>query len=86
MMVLISPETILGRMSLVNMKISYIQPVLIARLYANAGDKDCALDWLEKAYEERDFLMTNLNTSSDWGILREEGRFKKLLKRMNFPQ
>ena len=68
-----------------HMKVSYIQPVWIARLYAYARDKDRALDWLEKAYEERDFLMTNLNTSTDWEILHEEERFKKLIKQMNFP-
>ena len=48
----------------------------IARLYAHAGDKDCALAWLEKAYEERDPLMTNLNTSTDWVNLREEEGLK----------
>jgi serine/threonine protein kinase len=66
-------------------KQSYIQPVWIARLYAYAGDKDHALTWLEKAHKERDLLMPNLKSSSDWEILHEEERFKKLVKQMNFP-
>jgi len=64
---------------------TYIQPVWIARLYAHARDKDRALNWLENAYEERDFLLVNLNTSTDWDNLREEEGFKNLISRMNFP-
>jgi len=66
-------------------KSSYVQSVWIARLYAHAGDKEPALNWLETAYKERDSLMTNLNTSSDWIILHEEERFKELVMLMNFP-
>jgi hypothetical protein len=69
-----------------NLKKSYLQPVWIARSYAHAGDKKNALIWLEKAYEERDPLMTNLSTSTDWVNLRGEKGFENLLKRMNFPQ
>ena len=81
-----------GAMSLLAKKLeehaqkSYIQPVWIARLYAHGRDKDHALYWLEKAYEERDPLMTNLNTSTDWENIREEKGFKVLLNRMNFPK
>jgi hypothetical protein len=55
-------------------------------VYAHAGDKDRALDWLERAFEERDFLMTNLNTSSDWQLLHEEKRYTDLVNRLNFPK
>ena len=34
-------------------KFTYVQPTRIAQLYAHAGEKDRALEWLEKAYEER---------------------------------
>jgi len=64
----------------------YIQPVWIARLFAYGDEKEPTLVWLEKAYEQRDLLMTNLNTSSDWEILHYEERFKKLVSRMNFPR
>jgi len=67
-------------------KTTYIQPIWIARLYAHARNNDRALDWLENAYNERDFLMPNLNTSTDWEVLHKEERFIKLLKKMNFPQ
>jgi Tfp pilus assembly protein PilF len=68
-----------------HLKFAYIQPAWIARLYAHAGDKDRALVWLEKAFKERDFLMPNLSTSTDWEILRGEKAFKDLVSRMNFP-
>jgi serine/threonine-protein kinase len=66
-------------------KSTYIQSAWIARLYSYSGDKDRALDWLETAYGERDALMTNLQSSNDWDILRYEERFKRLVNRMNFP-
>jgi tetratricopeptide (TPR) repeat protein len=68
------------------LKVSYIQPIWIARLYAYAGDKNRALDWLERAFENRDPLMSNLGTSLDWEVLYKEERFMKLLRQMNFPQ
>ncbi len=77
---------LLGNKLEAHLKISYIQPIWIARAYAYARNKKRAFEWLEKAYEERDFLMTNLNTSSDWEILREEEGFKSLISRMNLPR
>ncbi len=68
------------------LKKSYVQPIWIARLYAHAGDKDHALDWLERACEEHDPLMPNLKTSTDWENLHNEERFKALVNRMNFPK
>jgi len=64
---------------------SYVQPVWIARVYAYAQQKDKALDWLEIAYKERDSLMVNLNSSTDWVDLKEEQIFKNLLNKMKFP-
>jgi tetratricopeptide (TPR) repeat protein len=66
-------------------KSTYIQPLWIARLFAYSGEKERALKWLETAYEERDSLLINLCSSSDWEILRDEERFKNLVSRMNFP-
>jgi TolB-like protein/Tfp pilus assembly protein PilF len=77
---------LLAKMMEEHSKNTYVQPVWIARLYAYARDNENALIWLEKAYDERDLLMPNLNTSSDWENLKEEDGFKKIIKRMNFPQ
>ncbi|MBZ5598220.1 MAG: protein kinase [Acidobacteriia bacterium] len=63
--------------------LTYVQPTQIARLYAHAGDKDHALEWLEKAYEERLPAMTHLGVDPDWSSLRSEPRFQDLMHRLN---
>jgi len=55
------------------------------QLYAFAGDKERALDWLEKAYDERDSQLVHLGVLPDWDILRGDPRFQALLHRMNYP-
>jgi len=62
---------------------TYVQPTQIARLYAHAGDKEHALEWLEKAYEERLMAMIHLGVDTDWNVLRAEPRFQDLLRRVN---
>ena len=62
---------------------SYVQPTQIARLYAHAGDKDHALEWLEKACEERLPAMVHLGVDMDWSSLRGHPRFQNLLLRVN---
>jgi len=62
---------------------TYVQPTQIARLYAHAGDKDHALEWLEKAYEERLIAMIHLGVDLDWSFLRGEPRFQDLMRRVN---
>ncbi|MBZ5722122.1 MAG: protein kinase [Acidobacteriia bacterium] len=62
---------------------TYVQPTQIARLYAHAGDKDHALEWLEKAYEERLPAMIHLGVDPDWSFLRSEPRFQDLMHRLN---
>jgi hypothetical protein len=63
--------------------LTYVQPTQIARLYAHAGDKDHALEWLEKAYEERLPAMVHLGVDLDWSSLRSEPRFQDLMRRLN---
>lgn len=63
----------------------YVQPIRIARLYARAEEKEQALEWLEKAYEERDPFLAQLSVDVDWNSLRSTPRFRDLLRRMNFP-
>ena len=62
---------------------SYVQPTQIARLYAHAGNKDQALQWLEKAYEECLPAMVHLGVDLDWNTLRGEPRFQDLIRRVN---
>jgi len=63
---------------------SYVPAVRIARMYAHAGNKDCALVWLEKAAEQRETPLSHLRVGWDWTILHDEPRFHSLLRRLNF--
>ncbi|MCK5376658.1 MAG: protein kinase, partial [Acidobacteria bacterium] len=56
----------------------------VALSYLDAGDHDLAIDWLEKAYEERDPAMPFL-TMPLWDPLRSNPRFQDILRRMNLP-
>ena len=66
---------------------TYVPPLWIAVLYAKAGEQDQALQWLEKAYEQReggDLLFVRL--APEWDALRSDPRFQDLLRRMKLPQ
>jgi serine/threonine protein kinase len=79
-----------GAMRLVAEKLSdrsektYVQSSQIARLYDHAGEKDRALEWLEKAYEEREPSLVTLNVWPE-GAVRSDPRFKDMQRRMKFP-
>jgi hypothetical protein len=62
----------------------YFSPVVIARYYAMANEKDKAIQWLEKGYEQLDPLMIGL--SLGWDPLRSDPRFQDIVRRMNFPK
>jgi len=57
----------------------------IATLYTYAGEKERALEWLEKAYQERLQNMIYLRVSPKWDRLRDDPRFKDLLRRIGLP-
>ena len=54
----------------------------IAGIYALLGDRENALKWLEKAYQERSHLMVYLKVDPVWDDLRSDTRFQDLLRRM----
>ena len=60
-------------------------PAEIARHYASLGEKDKALDWLEKGYEEHAPVMATIKVDPSYDSLRSDPRFQDLLRRMNFP-
>ncbi len=47
-----------------------------------AAQGDRALDWLERAWAERDPMLVYLRVDWDWKPLRSESRFQDLLRRM----
>jgi len=67
-------------------KTQYVAPIGIANVYAMLGDKDQAIEWLEKAYSEHHPLLRGIQTARVWDGLRSDPRFKDLLKRMGLPE
>ena len=63
----------------------YVHPTAVARLYAYAGDRDKAIEWLEKAYEGRDSQLMYLAWHMEWDGLRADPRVQALLRRMKLP-
>jgi serine/threonine protein kinase/tetratricopeptide (TPR) repeat protein len=63
----------------------YISGVHIAWIYVSLGEKEHALAWLEKAFNNRDPEMGWINRDPWFDPLRSDPRFQDLLRRMNFP-
>ena len=64
-------------------KKTYVGAVRVARLYAHAGKKAQALEWLERAFDEREPALVHLAVAWDWHTLRAEPRFQDLLRKLN---
>ena len=57
-----------------------------ALIYIGLGDKDEALNWLEKHMLSRAETASWYAVSPQLDELRSEPRFKAMLKRMNLPE
>jgi hypothetical protein len=64
-------------------KQKYVSPYSIAQIYLALDQKDKAFEWLEKAYEERDYALIYLKTITIADKQRSDPRYKALLKKMN---
>ena len=64
---------------------SYVGGSLLAGVCVGLGDHDRAISWLQKAAEERDGLMTFVNSLLVSDPVRSGPRFQALLQRMHFP-
>ncbi len=64
----------------------HVSGFFLAEAYLDLGEKDQALTWLERAYEEHDQWMVFVNSYPGLDGLRAEPRFQALVRRMNFPQ
>jgi DNA-binding winged helix-turn-helix (wHTH) protein/Flp pilus assembly protein TadD len=76
-------EKVLGELKELS-KQKYVPASNIALIYVGLGETNPALDWLEKAYDERCVHMTFLKVASYWDRIRKESRFTSLLQRAGF--
>jgi len=63
----------------------YVPTCRIAGIYVALDDKDKAFEELNKAFEVRDWELYRLNADTYWDPLRDDPRFKEILKRLNLP-
>lgn len=60
-------------------------PAWRARLYARVGQDEKAIQWLNKAYEQRDYELLFLKNDPAFNHLRSDPRFQDLLRRVGLP-
>lgn len=64
----------------------HIPPYSMALMQAGLGERDEALQWLERAYEGRDVHLVFLVVEPKWDPYRQEPRFVDLLNRCRFKR
>ena len=58
----------------------------VAMTYASRGDKDRALDWLERAYRQKDSSLVEIVGEPLFGNVATDPRYKAFLRKMNLPE
>jgi tetratricopeptide (TPR) repeat protein len=67
-------------------KSRYISPYRMAGLYNLLSDNVHTIEWLNKAFEERNGTLVILKVDPSWDNLRDDPRFQDLLRRIGLPQ
>jgi TolB-like protein/Flp pilus assembly protein TadD len=66
-------------------KKEYVSPFHMAAIYAAQGRTDKAMSCLRKAYKLRDQWLVLLNVEPRFAPMRQDKRFRKLLRKLGFP-
>ncbi len=74
------------RSSLEKDKNAYLPGFLVAEIYARLEDKDKTLEYLNKAYEQREPQMAEIKVRINFIFLRDDPRFKDLVKKVGIPE
>ena len=77
-------EEIINRMRTLG-KTQYVPACRIAAIYLALDQKDKAFDELNRAFETRDWELFRMKADWYWTTVRDDPRFKALLKRLNLP-
>jgi tetratricopeptide (TPR) repeat protein len=64
---------------------TYVDPWYVANVYVALGDKNAALTWLERAYEQHSPAMDGLKIDADYAAIRNDPRFTDLVRRVGLP-
>lgn len=63
----------------------FVSPVALAILYTGAGDKERAIEALERGFETRDPQLQYLNVEPHFDALRDDSRFQNLVRKVGLP-
>ena len=64
----------------------YVSPYFIARIYARLGERDQALEWLQKAYDRHSDYLVVLKVEPQFDLLRSDPRFQDLMRRVGLSR
>ena len=62
----------------------YVSPWALASIHAGLGQREEAIEWLERAFDEHDSSLVWLKVHPRFDALRGEPRFEALLARLKF--
>jgi len=63
----------------------YLSPFYVALALNGLGKPEEAITWLERAYDEQDFVLVNVYADPRLAELRTSPRLARLISRMGFP-
>jgi tetratricopeptide (TPR) repeat protein len=66
-------------------KRKYVAPYFFAGIYIGLGENDRAMEYLERAYEERSHWLIYLHIDPSMDGLRSDSRFEEMLRRIGLP-
>jgi eukaryotic-like serine/threonine-protein kinase len=75
-------RTYSSRVAATLVKKDRVDPVAVAAAFAEAGDRDRAIEWLERGYSEHRPSMLHVPANVAFDALRDDPRFRDLLRRI----
>jgi len=76
-------ETYLAKIREISQR-RYVSPLTFASVYAGLGDREAALNWLERAYRERATGLIELEVMGSLDNLRSDPRFRRVERGVGF--
>ena len=67
-------------------KAQFLPPTQIAMIYAGLGERDTAIAWLERAFEDKAWLIDEMNVDPLFDAFKGDPRFGDLIRKMNYPR
>jgi len=64
----------------------YVPAYGFATIHAGLGDDERALEWLQRAFDERSWDMAFIRVEREMDPLRTDPRFQDIVRRMDFPR